>query len=175
PAGLFCVLVCVVGRFLAIVWLGWGRSGAVLRRSCVCWRRLRLSAAAWLLGCARLWAGVGPVDVLGCCRGCAGDVGVGGRWCGWGWGGGSGCGGWGGLMCVVVVGGELVSWAWVGGVVGWGGVFVVASRCGWCWAVGVSWLFDERVLGCLSLNGLWVVVCAFTWACWYIGGSGAVW
>ena len=65
---------------------------------------------------------------------------------------------------VVVVGG-LVSWAWVVGVVGRGGKFVVASRCGWCWAVVVSWLFDERVCGCLSLNGLWVVVCAFTWAC----------
>ena len=98
-----------------------------------------MSAAAWLLGCARLWAGVGPVDIE-----------------------------------VVVVGG-LVSWVLVVGVVGWGGVFVVASRCGWCWAVGVSWLFDERVYGCLSLNGLWVVVCAFTWACWYIGGSGVVW
>ena len=122
-----------------MVWLGWGRSGAVLRRSCVCWRRLRLSAAAWLLGCARLWAGVGPVDVG-----------------------------------VVVVGG-LVSWVWVVGVVGWGGVFVVVAWCRWCWAVGVSWLFDERVHECLSLNGAWVVVCVFTWACWYIGGSGAVW
>ena len=121
------------------VWLGWGRSGAVLRRSCVCWRRLRLSTAAWLSGCARLWAGVGPVDVG-----------------------------------VVVVGG-LVSWVLVVGVVGWGGEFVVASRWGWCWAVGVSWLFDERVYGCLSLNGLWVVVCAFTWACWYIGMGGVVW
>ena len=98
-----------------------------------------MSAAAWLLGCARLWAGVGPVDVG-----------------------------------VVVVGG-LVSWVLVVGVVGWGGEFVVASRCGWCWVVVVSWLFDERVCGCLSLNGLWVVVCVFTWACWYIGGSGAVW
>ena len=121
------------------MWLGWGRSGAVLRRVRVCWRRLRLSAAAWLLGCARLWAGVGPVDVV-----------------------------------VVVVGG-LVSLAWVVGVVGWGGKFVVVAWCRWCWSVGVSWLFDERVLGCLSLNGLWVVVCVFTWACWYIGGSGAVW
>src|SRR5699024_1176103 len=46
---------------------------------------------------------------------------------------------------------------------------------GWCWAVVVSWLFDERGLGCLSLNGLWVVVCVFTRACWYIGGSGVVW
>ena len=98
-----------------------------------------MSAAAWLLGCARLWAGVGPVD-----------VGV-----------------------VVVCG--LVSWVLVVGVVGWGGVFVVVAWCRWCWAVGASWLFDERVYGCLSLNGLWVVVCAFTWACWYIGGSGAVW
>src|SRR5699024_12512804 len=44
----------------------------LFRSSCVCWRRLRLSAAAWLLGCARLWVGVGPVDVLGCCRGWAG-------------------------------------------------------------------------------------------------------
>ena len=108
------------------MWLGWGRSGAVLRRSCVCWRRLRLSAAAWLLVCARLWVGVGPVDVG------------------------------------VVVGSELVSWVWVVGVVGWGGVFVVVAWRGWCWAVGVSWLFDERVCGCLSLNGLWVVVCVFT-------------
>ena len=62
---------------------------------------------------------------------------------------------------VVVVGG-LVLLAWVAGVVGRGGKFVVASRWGWCWAVGVSWLFDERVLGCLSLNRLWVVVCVFT-------------
>src|SRR5699024_10085472 len=51
------------GDSLAGVGPVWGRSGAVLRRSCVCWRRLRLSATAWLLGCARLWAGVGPVDV----------------------------------------------------------------------------------------------------------------
>ena len=75
---------------------------------------------------------------------------------------------------VVVVGG-LVSWVLVVGVVGWDGEFVVVTWRGWCWAVGASWLFDERVYGCLSLNGLWVVVCAFTWACWYIGGSGAVW
>ena len=86
-----------------------------------------MSAAAWLLGCARLWAGVGPVDVG-----------------------------------VVVVGG-LVSWVLVVGVVGWGGEFVVVAWCRWCWAVGMSWLFDERVRGCLSLNGLWVVVCVFTW------------
>lgn len=64
---------------------------------------------------------------------------------------------------VVVVGGGLVLLVWVVGVVGEGGEFVVATWCGWCWAVGVSWLFDERVLGCLSLNGLWVVVCVFTW------------
>ena len=98
-----------------------------------------MSAAAWLLVCARLWVGVGPVDVG------------------------------------VVVGSELVSWVWVVGVVGWGGVFVVVAWRGWCWAVGVSWLFDERVHECLSLNGAWVVVCVFTRACWYIGGSGAVW
>ena len=98
-----------------------------------------MSAAAWLLGCARLWAGVGPVDVG------------------------------------VVVVGELVSWVLVVGVVGWGGEFVVVAWRGWCWADGVSWLFDERVCGCLSLNGLWVVVCAFTWACWCVGVSGAVW
>lgn len=42
---------------------------------------------------------------------------------------------------VVVVGG-LVSWVLVVGVVGWGGVFVVVAWRGWCWAVGVSWLFD---------------------------------
>ena len=75
----------------------------------------------------------------------------------------------------VVVGGGLVLLAWVVGVVGWGGEFVVVAWWGWCWAVVVSWLFDERVCGCLSLNGLWVVVCVFTWACWYIGVSGAVW
>ena len=86
-----------------------------------------MSAAAWLLGCARLWAGVGPVDVG------------------------------------VAVVGELVLLAWVVGVVGWGGEFVAATWCRWCWAVGVSWLFNERVYGCLSLNGLWVVVCLFTW------------
>ena len=81
-----------------------------------------------------------------------------------------------GSVDVGVVGvGGLVSWVLVVGVVGWGGVFVVVAWCRWCWAVGASWLFDERVLGCLSLNGLWVVVCAFTWACWYIGGSGVVW
>ena len=58
---------------------------------------------------------------------------------------------------------------------GWGGVFVVVAWCRWCWAVGASWLFDERVLGCLSLNGLLVVVCVFTraWPC--IGVGGAVW
>ena len=78
-------------------------------------------------------------------------------------------------MCLVVVVGGLVLLAWVVGVVGWGGVFVVVAWCRGCWAAGASWLFDERVHECLSLNGLWVVVCAFTWACWYIGGSGAVW
>ena len=66
-------------------------------------------------------------------------------------GGGFGCrllrGCWGVLGCGpvdvgVVVGGGLVSWVLVVGVVGWGGEFVVASRCGWCWAVVVSWLFD---------------------------------
>ena len=63
---------------------------------------------------------------------------------------------------VVVVGG-LVSWVLVVGVVGWGGVFVVVAWWGWCWAVGMSWLFDERVHECLSLNSAWVVVCVFTW------------
>ena len=76
---------------------------------------------------------------------------------------------------VVVVVGGLVSWVLVVGVVGWGGEFVVVAWRGWCWAVVVSWLFDERVLGCLSFIWAWVVVCAFTWACWYIGGSGVVW
>ena len=98
-----------------------------------------MSAAAWLLVCARLWAGVGPVDVG------------------------------------VVVVGVLVSSSLVVGVVGWGGEFVGVFRCRWCWAVGMSWLFDERVLGCLSLNGLWVVVCVFTWACWCVGVGGVVW
>ena len=75
----------------------------------------------------------------------------------------------------VVVGGGLVSWVLVVGVVGWGGVFVVVAWWGWCWSAGVSQLCDEQVRWCLSLNGAWVVVCLFTWACWYIGGSGVVW
>ena len=67
----------------------WGRSAACLRLLAAAW----LSAAAWLLVCARLWAGVGPVDVLGCRRGWAGVVGVGGRCCGlWWWLGGVGVG-----------------------------------------------------------------------------------
>ena len=72
-------------------------------------------------------------------------------------------------VVVVVVGGLVV------GVVGWGGEFVVVAWCRRCWAVGASWLFDERVLGGLSFIWAWVVVCAFTWACWYIGVGGAVW
>ena len=75
---------------------------------------------------------------------------------------------------VVVVGG-LVSWVLVVGVVGWGGEFVVVAWRGWCWAVVVSWLFDERVYGCLSLNRLWVVVCMFGWAWPCIGVGGVVW
>ena len=131
-----------------------------------------------LCACLRRWplpgdspAGVGPflgrsaacpcllaaASVVGCCV----VVGV--------------CSVVGSMFVGVVVVGELVSLAWVAGVVGWGGKFVVVAWCRWCWSVVVSWLFDERVLGCLSLNGLWVVVCAFTWACWYIGGSGVVW
>src|SRR5699024_6392499 len=142
PAGLFCVLVCVVGRFLAIVWLGWGRSGAVLRRSCDCWRRLRLSAAAWLLGCARVWVGVGPVDVLGCRRGWAGVEGVGGWCCGLGWGVCGGVSVWLvlGCWCVLVVCRTSARVFVIKQVVG-GGVCIYAGVLvhRWKWCCLVRW------------------------------------
>lgn len=94
---------------------------------------LRLLAAASVVGCyvvvgcVRLWAGVGSMFVE------------------------------------IVAGGAPVSSAVVVVLVVGVWVFAVEVGCRWCWSIVVSWLFDERVHGCLSLNRLWVVVCVFTW------------
>src|SRR5699024_2022629 len=116
---LMCSVV-VVGGLVSWVWVvgvvGWGGVFVVGCRCGWCWAvgawwwfdECVLGGVAykrWLLGCARLWVGVGPVDVLGCRRGWAGVVGVGGRCCGLGWGVCGGVSVWLvlGCWCVLVV------------------------------------------------------------------------